>query len=335
MKVRYITQSLLSVWFGWLEVQALSYMKYIKEHTDIDIDFIKWDEKDIDIIHIFGINRSLTDYIIKWLRKNWTKIVVSPVFYLYPQFLEFRKPSLYKLFSYIPFHTLNWVKETLNNSSIILPNSNAEWEQISWIYGISKDKIQTFYNWVNKDYLDGVNNNIFFNTYWIENFFLCVSHIEPRKNHLNMIKWYLKSNVDEKLVLFWNYRWSSYWYHNEVKNLITKSNWKIIHIQWVGHDDEILKSAFLSCKAYVLASYLETPWLASLEAQLAWKPLILWDCPPVREYFWNNAIFIKPNSITQISNAFENIRNFSAKNINEKFYWENILPQLEYIYKSI
>jgi hypothetical protein len=61
--------------------------------------------------------------------------VISSVFYLKPNsILDFRRPIIYKIFSYIPHHIVNWMKQLILKADLVLPNSIDEKEQLKEIF---------------------------------------------------------------------------------------------------------------------------------------------------------------------------------------------------------
>lgn len=344
MKIRVLTQNPFSVWFWGVEVQATQYIENIKKiDSTIDISFFNWIEKDFDILHIIWIHSWINPYWIDVLKSKWIKIVVSSVFYLKPNYLlDFRRQSVYKLFSFIPHHIVNWMKQVVLKADLLLPNSQDEANQLKYVFWVSNEKIKVLYNWVSKDYFDWVDKELFKKTYNLNNYILSVSHIEPRKNHLNLIKWFLEYKKiykdDLKLVLLWDYRWNYFEYHNQVRDLI-KNNSDIIHINNLKNTDELFKSAYLWSKAHFLLSSLETPWLSNIEASLVWNKLVLWDCKPVREYFKSYANYINPKNINEIIDSIKNIDNFENKNqiefISSNYTWDEISKELLNYYKKL
>ena len=340
MKIRILTQNPFSVWFWWVEVQATKYIENIKKiDSNIDIDFFKWTENDFDILHIVWIHTWINPYWIDVLKSKWIKIVVSSVFYIKPNFLlDYRRPIIYKLFSYIPFHIINWMKQLLNKADIILPNSKDEENQLIDIFWISKEKIKVLHNWVDSNYFECVNNEEFKNKYNIDNYILSVSHIEPRKNHLSLIKGFLEyikeSNSDLKLVLFWKIRWNYFSYNNEVIDTIKNNKKNIIHIDDLSSKDLLFKSAYLWAKWHFLLSSLETPGLSNIEAWLCWTKLVLWECNPVKEYFWKYAKYIDWKNIYTIKEEIKNIDENRGKDTNfsnfikNNYTWEQISQKL-------
>jgi len=352
MKIRILTQNPFSVWFWWVELQASKYIENIKKiDNTIDIWYFKWDEKDFDILHIVWIHNWINPYWIDVLKSKWIKIVVSSVFYIKPNSLfDFRRPIIYKLFSYIPFHIINWMKQLVNKADLILPNSEDEKNQLINIFWISSEKINILYNWVDKKYFDKINKDLFKDKYNLEKYILSVSHIEPRKNHLSLIKWFLKYKEENKsnlkLVLLWKFRWNYFDYHNEIKILLKNNEKNIIHIDNLSDKDDLFKSAYLWSEAHFLLSSLETPWLSNIESALAGKKLILWKCNPVKQYFKNYANYIDWKNLKQIIKEIENINSNITKNnkkeqknqiefIKQNYTWENIWLELLNHYKNI
>ncbi len=347
MKIRVLTQNPFSVGFGWVEQQASKYIENIKKiDSTIDISFFSWTEKDFDILHIVWIHTGINPYWIDVLKKKWVKIVVSSVFYLKPNYIfDFRRPFVYKMFSFIPHHIVNWMKQIILSADLILPNSTDEVLQLKEIFWVNPEKIKILYNWVDTDYYHWVDKNLFKEKYNLDNYILCVSHIEPRKNHLNLIKWFLqfkKNNIsDLKLVLLWDYRWNYFKYHDKVKTLINNNKDSILHLNNLKNTDELFKSAYLSTKAHLLLSSLETPWLCNIESAYAWCKLILWDCNPVKEYFKDYSTYLDPKNLDEIENTITYLINDNSSSdrqiefIKNNYTWEKISSELLNYYNNL
>lgn len=347
MKIRILTQNPFSVGFWWVEQQATKYIENIKRiDSNIDISFFNWDEKDFDILHIVWIHTGINPYWIDVLKKKWVKIVVSSVFYLKPNyFLDFRRPFVYKIFSFIPYHIVNWMKQLIINADLILPNSTNEALQLKEVFWVNGAKIKVLYNWVDMNYFNWVDKDLFKKTYNLDNYILCVSHIEPRKNHLNLIKWFLQfkknNSLDLKLVLLWDFRWNYFKYHDEVKTLINNNNDSILHLNNLKNTDELFKSAYLWTKVHLLLSSLETPGLSNIESAYAWCKLVLWYCNPVKEYFKDYATYLNPNNLDEIENTISYLidNNYNSdkqiKFIENNYTWEAISSELLNYYNNL
>lgn len=347
MKIRILTQNPFSVGFGWVEQQATKYIENIKNlDSSIDISFFDWKEKDFDILHIIWVHSWINPYWIEVLKKKWVKIVVSSVFYLKANyFFDFRRPIIYKFFSLIPHHVVNWMKQLINNADLILPNSTDEALQLKYIFWINKEKIKVLHNWVDMNYFNWVDKDLFKKTYSLNDYILCVSHIEPRKNHLNLIKWFLQfkknNKSDLKLVLLWEFRWNYFKYHDEVKKLLNDNKDSILHFNNLKNSDLLFKSAYLWTKSHLLLSSLETPWLSNIESAYAWCKLILWDCNPVKEYFKDYATYLNPKNLYEIEKTIEWLIDVDFKSeeqiqfIKNNYTWEIISRELLDYYNNL
>lgn len=339
MKIRILTQNPLSVWFGWIEQQALKYIEYMRVISpEIDIDFFKWDELNFDILHVIGVHSAINPYMIDVLKANGVKIIVSSVFYVSPNtLLDFRREWIYKLMSKIPFHVVNWMWNLLRKADLVLPNSVAEGEQITRIFGL-ENRYNVIFNWIDDNFFQGIDENEFKTRYNLESYLLCVSHLEPRKNHLNLIKAFLDSNFQWKLVLLGKYRWNYFSYHDEIKGLISSNPDRILHIDSLSNTDTSFRSAYLGASAHILPSILETPGLSNLEAWLCGTELIIWDCAPVREYFEEFAMYVSWTKIQEITQSINSITGHKnpmlSQHIKERFSWSRIARELNKFYTT-
>ena len=68
----------------------------------------------------------------------------------------------------------------------------------------------------------------------------------------------------------------------------------------IPHDSELLRSAYAACDTFLLASWLETPGLAALEACLAGAKIVITQEGATREYFRNLAAYVNPSNCRDI-----------------------------------
>lgn len=348
MKIRVLTQNPLSVWFWGLELQAAKYIEGIRKiDSSIDINYFSWEEEWFDILHVIGIHGGVSPYWINAWKKKGIKIIISPVFYIKPIHLfDFRRPIIYKSFSYIPHHVVGWMKTLLQSADLILPNSQAEAEQIISIFWIQRKNIRVLHNGVDEDYFDWINANLFKEEYKLNSYILSVSHIEPRKNHEILINTFLKANQSwvipqhTKLVLIGEFRWNYQSHHKKIKTLLQNNKSKIIHVTGLKNSDPLFRSAYLWANAHILLSTLETPGLSNLEALLAWLPLILWDCEPIREYFWDYAVYLQPKNERAIWSAILWVVDRKSQSVEAQisfaklnYSWNRIAQKLYMYYK--
>ena len=77
-------------------------------------------------------------------------------------------------------------------------------------------------------------------------------------------------------------------------------------VRFVGrldHDDPLLGSAYAACSCLALASRYETPGLVALEAAMSGTPLVLPEGGSAREYFGDDALYVRPGDTAGIRRA--------------------------------
>ncbi|MCL5019249.1 MAG: glycosyltransferase family 4 protein [Patescibacteria group bacterium] len=342
--IRLLIQNPASLGFGGGHVQALMYRKYLKQ-LGLDIDFVDFTDSkdDFDILHILGMQAGNCLNGIN-ARKRGKKIVLSSIFYT-----EANIP-VYKLVSKImgsgPLNfsqnRFSLMQRLVDASDSILPNSNAEAEQLKRIFKIDESKVMVVRNGIEPELFKGVDKNLFVNKFKIASgFVLSVANINRRKNTLNLIKAFLESGLNTTLVLIGSFNYEAdAGYCADVKEIIGKSEGRILHLENLHYGDEVLLSAYLNAKVHVLASILETPGLANLEAGLAGCNLVVGDCDPVREYFNDQVLYCKQSDISDIKNKIISAYNRASDNglsefVREKYSWLKIAGDIAGVYDSL
>ena len=346
MRIRLITQNPFLAGFGGVEEQARRYIRHIREaHPDVDIDFLRWDETETDILHIIGIHGALNPYVIDSLHARGHKVVVSPVFYLRPLWWgDFRRSSVYRLCSYIPHHITHWMRSLVRSADLLLPNSLDEGNQLQSVFGADMSKIHVLPNGIDPCHFDGVDPEAFRVHYGLDRYILSVSHIEPRKNHLRLIEAFLSLEIPQKLVLIGAFRGNYFDYHARIRDLIEKYPDRILHIPGLPSGDPLMRSAYLGADLHALASVLETPGIVNLEAGLARCPLVVGDCPPVREYLGATAVYVDPLNTSSIAEGLRaglSLKNNTvlltqqSEHIQDTYSWHTIAENLYLHYSRL
>lgn len=344
IKIRVAIQYPLSLNFGGLEIQAEKYVSLLQERG-YDIDFLDYSKKDesIDILHIIGASIE-SCRMASLANKQGIKVITSPVFYKSGNTLLIN--MLYHLFSKlntIP-NSFSLLKQLFLNSDLLLPNSMAETIHLNAIFPETRGKCKVLHNGVEKEWFNNTSPEISFKEkYNIKSpYILCVSMIDKRKNILNLIKAFLQIKTETKLVIVGDYRNFHVNYNEQIKQLCASHPSRIIMVGRINNDDPYLKAAYLETTMHALPSRIETPGLSSLEAGLSESHILVGDCPPVREYFKENAIYCNPNSIKSIENGLRIILKDSHKPnkkiaafIRENYSWEVIGNKLAGIYNDI
>ncbi|HOL83526.1 MAG TPA: glycosyltransferase family 4 protein [Caldisericia bacterium] len=349
LKIAYLSDFPFSIGFGGKEVAMLSYLNYINScSSGVEIDLMDFFNKDqsFDILHLFGYSNWFYD-IVKNLRANTPniKIVISPTFY-YANETKMEIAAFFSRFCILP-NFFSYKRFFLENVDMIIVNSKTEKEQIKKLFKISDQKFRVIYNFVNSRFPifeKDENRDLFLKTYKLEkeNYLLNVSFIDERKNTLNLIKAFLEIYpvVKMKLVIIGSFRFRDYKKRKELEVLINDNKDKIVYIPFLERESDLLKSAYLNCRAHLLPSFLETPGLSNLEAAIFKRPILVGECKPVKEYFEEHAIYCNPYDIKSIRNGIlkvieQNSSESLYSMVINKYSEKQAIPGLIKLYKEL
>ena len=127
---------------------------------------------------------------------------------------------------------------------------------------------------------------------------LSVGHFDPRKNQLGLIQAML--GVDEPLTLIGGPRRMHKRYFERCRSEAGPN----VSFLGVLPRDAVLR-AMLTSRIHVCPSFYETPGLANLEAARMGCPLVLPECPPVREYLGDKGVYFRPGCPQSLGQAIQ------------------------------
>ncbi len=270
--------------------------------------FNQWEDKlkDFDILHVFGSFRDCV-WLMRTARSLGVKIVLSPIFWSTLQRTFFEYGGIYKRTQMVLRHVakvaLPFLPSERRNmfllADAIVPNSQAEAEQVSRLFYIKKSKMHVVYLAADERFMDS-DGSEFIKKYKIKDFILSVGRIEPRKNQLNLIR--ALKGLGRRLVLIGDVVPHYDEYYRQCKREADKDT---LFIRRVEHDDTLLSSAYAACGVFVLQSWFETPGLSALEAALAGARLAITSGGSTREYFKDYVEYLNPASLGSIREAVE------------------------------
>ena len=215
-----------------------------------------------------------------------------------------------------------------------MPNSDAEAEQLKRFFGVPPKKIRVVYNAVDPVYAEA-KPDLFLQKYGLRDFILCVGRIEPRKNQLGMIR--VLSNVNVPFVLIGDPVKTYPDYYQACRK---EAGTNVHFLGGMPHDSELLRSAYAACNTFLLASWLETPGLAALEAALAGARIVITQEGATREYFQGLAAYVNPADPSDIClktlAAHKQPRDMQLKKfICESFLWKKTAQKVINVYKEL
>lgn len=358
IRIAYLSDYPFSISFGGKEIQMLQYLKLINNNycEEFEIKLVNYwslnEFQNIDIVHFFGYSNWYND-LTTALKSKYPelKIFISPTYYL-DNFKLHKFAS--SCFNYFPIpNYYSYKRRLFDNVTKIICNSSSEINQIDRLFPkIQRNKFELIYNSVEESFIefsDNKNFDLFCNEYQIDkNYLLSVSFFDRRKNTIKLIKSFLKSAkiFNTTLVLIGQNRYSNPKEFDEVFKLMNSNKNIIKHIPYLERNSDMLKSAYLNCKAHIMPSILETPGISNLEAGYFSKPIIVGDCKPVREYFKNYALYVNPHSIDSISNKISELFHYNEieilkmgdnlnKLIKNGYQLNNSIKELLEIYRNL
>src|ERR1041385_176812 len=247
------------------------------EKLGVDVSlFESWQEIDrdsVDLIHLFGANIG-TYHFAREIHKLGIPLVVTPIFYTRrPAFLVRSVVAIDSVARKLANGT--WTDygieaEICSWANKVLPNTNDEARLVEKGLGTAREKISVVPNGVEGRFYNA-HPSIFTNKYGIENFILNVGHIGPaRKNVFRLIQ--ALEKINHPAVIIGRIENNEYG-HKCLEE--AKKNPRLLMLDSLPNDSELLASAYASCDVFVLPSQFETPGIAALEAALAGAEIVI------------------------------------------------------------
>ncbi len=328
---------------GGGEVQLLKTKEYLEKEGYPVTLFDTWTHKlkNFDILHTFG---SVKDALPMMQAAKFAGIknVLSTICWyswqsavgthgsLKEKTLAITRHAAKSLLPFLPSER----KQMMELSDALLPNSESEAAQLRRFFNVSDKKIKIIPNGVDA-YFANATPDAFVEKYKLNDFVLCVGRIEPRKNQLNMIKALNSAGVP---AVFIGEAVSKY---KDYEAACKQAAAKNIHfIGALPRESGLLTSAFAACNTFLLASWLETPGLAALEAGLAGAKVVITSQGATKEYFGNYANYTEPGDITNIREV--TLRTFNLpknddlkRHIQNHYLWSNTAKKTIEVYEQL
>jgi glycosyltransferase involved in cell wall biosynthesis len=225
------------------------------------------------------------------------------------------------------------MKEIVDNTSVFLPNSISEMKRVATEFKLKNYNYISIPNAIDKsvfsDESDAQNNK--FQEY--KDCIICAARIEGRKSTLNLVRAVKDTNY--KLVLVGNESQNQKKYVEQVHK---EAGENVIFLGAIPHED--LKKLYKVAKVHVLASWMETPGLSSLEAAAMGCNVVVTKKGDTYDYFEDYAFYCEPDDVKSISKAIDIAYNtpFNPKlkeKILKKYIWEETAKETLKGYNSI
>lgn len=327
---------------GGGEIQLLKTKEYLeKKGMEIRLfDLWKNKLKKGDLLHVFGSVKYCYG-LMRTAKELGVNILLSTIcwydwrsaLHTYPHWNQ-KGMNLIRHLAKVSFP---WVpsfrKSMMQISDLLLPNSEAEANQLVRYFGMKREKIAVIPNGVDPIY-QSADPGPFEERYGLKDFFLCTGRIEPRKNQLALIR--AHRGMECPLVI----TGGAVSRYKDYEALCRREAGPRVY--FLGHfpmDSEMLRSAYAACDTFVLPSWFETPGLAALEAGLAGAKVVITQGGATREYFGDDARYVNPLSLPDIrlkmTAAGKESKNGRLKaHIRDHYQWGHVAERVAAVYRT-
>ena len=256
---------------------------------------------EFDCLHLFG---SLPEHLelVRAAQRAKVPVALSTIAWFdvgsvwrQPRWLGFRLTATAKYLARAAVPRMpSWRRKLYHAVDLLLPNSQAEAEQLIRYFGVPQSKIHVVPNGADERFGEAAAAD-FARLAGGRGFVLYAGRIEPRKNQLNFLR--AMRGTDAPIVVLGDVVPG----HDDYLARCRRAAGE--HVRFVGqlrHDDPLLSSAYAACGCLALCSWFETPGLVALEAGMSGVPLVLPARGCAREYFGGWADYVEPGDLRGI-----------------------------------
>lgn len=303
-----------------------------------------WDDDEVragDIVHFFGSRPEFLPLVEAMHRRGAKTMLSTIAWFDWRNGLRESRSLAKGLFATARYaaraalpRVPSWRRRLYHAVDLLLPNSQAEAEQLLRLFRVSPQRIRVVPNGVEERFA-AADANLIRRRIGAEPFVLCVGRVEPRKNQLNLMRALINSGL--KLVVIGDAASGHESYMQACRAAAGES------VTFLGHFDRLdplLASAYAACQCLALTSWYETPSLAALEAAMTGTPLVLPRGGCAQEYFGPWATYVAPNDLAEIRRAVIHAAGQSrsrdlAKLVRDHFTWQAVADATKAAYESL
>lgn len=306
-------------------LKTKEYLEKLGIQVDISLELTP-DVSDYDIIHVFNLMRPQEIYLqVKNAKKYGKKVALSTIYGPYEEFekkarrgfmhyvnqlLSITQIEYLKVFARAVLNfefnkgTITYLihghkglqKKIVKLVDVFLPNSESEMRRVENDFNLYNPKYVSVANAVDMNVFDYDKVEVSPALEKYRDCVLCVARVEGRKNQYNVIKACM--DLPYKLVFIGKVGRNAKKYYEECESL---KNPNVTFIGSIQHEE--LPQFYKMAKVHVLASWMETPGLSSLEAAAMKTNIVVTKKGDPEDYFGKYAYYCEPDDIVSIRNA--------------------------------
>ena len=246
------------------------------------------------------------------------------------------------------WHALPWPRRQLRRASRIIAVSESTKRDLVEFLGIPEEKISVVYSGIHEEYLhpeliEGRKSS------WIDDidfpFVLMTGTLEPRKNHLGLIKAFnliagKPEFLDLKLVIAGNRGWL--WKDIEREAEVSPFRRRILFMRGLSNDG--LACLYRRANAFCYPSFFEGFGFPPLEAQACGCPVVASREGGLAEALGDSAFFIDPKRPESIAEGLERVLSDGeargvlmkrGKKNSKRFSWDKCAEETLAVFSSV
>lgn len=343
-------------------LKTKAYLELLGVVVDISLE-LEPDLKDYDIVHVFNLTRPQELFLqVRNAKRQGKKVALSTI---YVDYTEFEKKArggwLQVLNNCLPTTTIEYCKviarailnrevnrgtlfyllyghkhlqrKIMHMVDVLLPNSRSEMQRIVRSFGVLDKQHEVVVNAVDVAVFDYDKTTITPDLEQYRDCILCVARIEGLKNQLNVIR--ACQELPYKLVFVGK---ASANFHHYYAQCQSEAAENIHFLGQVPHEQ--LPQLYKLAKVHVLASWIETTGLSSLEAGVMRTNIVVTKKGDTEDYFQNFAYYCEPDDVasirTAIVQAYEQpFDEAFREHILNSYTWEDTARQTLEGYKKV
>ncbi|HWB13260.1 MAG TPA: glycosyltransferase [Pirellulales bacterium] len=265
-----------------------------------------WEENlsGVDCVHLFGSEPEHLS-VVEVARQKKIPVVLSPIAWFdlaccWRDAANWQRRSVacakFLVRSALP-KLPSWRRQLYHAADLLLPNSQAEAEQLIRYFGVPPDRIRVVPNGADRRFASP-DAQPFIERVGYRDFILYAGRIEPRKNQLGFLQ--AMQGVVVPIIVLGSVVPGHQAYAEACRQA---AGTNVQFLAGLNHDDPLLASAYAACGCLALTSWYETPGLVALEAAMSGAPLVLPRGGCAREYFGDLARYVSPGDTQGICQA--------------------------------
>ncbi len=365
MKVLFQSRKTLYTVPGGDTTQILKTKEFLEKlgvEVDISLELTP-DVSNYDIVHVFNLMRPQDLYLqVKNAKKHGKKVALSTIYGPYEEYEKKARGGLLQVLNnmlsitqieYLKviarailnfefgkgtmYYLLNGHKrlqrKIIKMVDVFLPNSDSEMLRVAKDFGLTKYNYVAIANAVDINKFDYNSVQVKPELEKYKDCVLCVSRIEGRKNQLNIIR--ACKELPYKFVFIGKAGANFKKYFQQCKE---EANEQTYFLGQIDHEE--LPQFYKLAKVHILASWMETPGLSSLEAGVMRTNVVVTKKGDTEDYFKDFAFYCEPDDLNSIRQAVEDAYNSPFdenlyKRIIENYKWEDTAQQTLMGYRSV